>query len=336
MGRAGRSGGGSRSHSSGGSHSFSSRRSGSSHSFSRSSSGRAGRSSGAGYGGRSGIYYGGSRSWGGAHYGYGYGGYGMGFGRFLSMTIFIVIAFLLVCSILITMSATGANIPANTTNREKLELGYGYSNETLVDELGWIKNPARLNRELKNFYDITGVVPYIALVYRPDVSVGGNDVEYDYADRWYTEHLSHEGYILLMYFSSGAEESGIDGNCQLIVGKQAASLMDAEAQEILWAYLDQYWFSDSDEDTLFAETFNKTAERIMQRQTTGHDVLVKFISLTVVVLVIVGVVIVMKLKRKHEAERAQETARILSQPLRDSTPSADEDDLLSQYEDNDT
>lgn len=338
MGRAGGGGGGG--HSSGGSHSFSSSRSGSSHSFSR-SSGRAGgssfssghRSGYVGYSrGPSGGY---SRGWyGGPSRTYVYGGGGhLSLGKLMVGMFLLFMFFTIVASLL--NNAT-SSIPENTTNREKLELGYGYTNNTLTDEIGWIKNPGQLNRNLKDFYDATGIVPYIALVYRPEIPAGSPS-QYDYAEQWYTDNLTHEGYMLLMYFSTGQEESaGVDGECVLICGKQAAAVMDEEAQSIFWAYLDRYWFSDYDEDTLFASTFQQTAKHIMQRSTSGFDVMKLIVVAMILLVVVLGVLTIMKTRRKHEAERAAETERILSHPLSGPASTADEDELLNQYEDDNT
>lgn len=330
MGRAGRSGGGG--HSSGGSHSFSSSRSGSSHSFSssgrasRSSSGRA--TSSMGHGSvhhvyhHSPVYYG-SR--------YSYAEMDPRARDHVKHVLIGIIVTILIVSVLVAMLPVSSvnGITVNTTDREKLELGYGYTNNTLTDELGWIKNPERLNRELKEFYDATGVTPYIALVCRPEVSAGGNSAEYNYADQWYSENLPNEGYILLMYFDTGI--SGVDGNCQLICGKEAAFLIDSEAQQIFWDCLDRWWFSDADEDDLFASTFTDTSKRIMQKTKTGRDVLIAFAPVIFVVVAASAIVIILAVRRRVEAARAEETANILSQPLH--RVETEEDSLLDKYSD---
>lgn len=337
MGRAGRSGGGGGSRSSGGSHSFSSSRSGSSHSFS--SSGRAGRSSsGSSSWGRSS-----SSSWGRSpsvhvhnHYG-GYGGFmpGSSYRQVrtrgtVAVTIVTVVAIVIICGLFaMQISGVGSGITKNTTNRERLELGYGYSSDTLTDELGWIKDPARMNRNLKEFYEDTGAVPYVALVYRPEIS---SAAQHDYANQWYSEHFDNEGYILLMYFSSGQEDYGTDGECELICGKEAAFLFDNEAQNIFWDCLDHYWYSDSDEDELFTMAFVDTGNRIMQRPAGFFDVMKSLAPMFIILTLAIVLAVLMVLKRKHEAERAAETERILSKPLPRQSAS-EEDELLDQYSD---
>lgn len=227
--------------------------------------------------------------------------------------------------------------PANLTNREKLDLPYGYATETLTDELGWIRDPAALNHNLKGFYEETGAVPYIALVSRPEVTAEGMDAEKEYADAWYSENLDHEGYVLLMYFDSGID--GLDGNAHLSIGRQAAVLMDAEAQDIFWDYLDYYWGMDPEdmpEDELFANVFSDTGKRIMEQRTEGTDVAKALFLFLAVCAAGVTVGMILKWKRESEAAKAAETARILEAGKKDLAEdtmagSAETEDLLQKY-----
>lgn len=217
---------------------------------------------------------------------------------------------------LVAMAVSKAGIGSNTTNREKLDLGYGWTNDTCYDELGWIADEGKLNRNLKAFYEATGATPYVALVHEPEVSGMGPDAEFEFADEWYSENLPNEGYVLCMYFDSLNEYE--DGNCQLVVGSQADILMDAEAQEVFWNYLDYYWGMDPDEiseDELFSQAFVKTGERIMQRRTETGDVLKWLFIVLAVGFAIGGTIAFMMLRREQEAQRAAETERILSQPV---------------------
>lgn len=249
-----------------------------------------------------------------------------------SSTAKLVIAAIVMVFLLLlfgSISSCSRDSVVNTTNREKLDLGYGYPYSTLTDELGWVANPGKLNKNLKEFYDKTGAVPYVALVSRPEITTEGSDAEFDYANQWYTDNLSHEGYVLFMYFDSGSDT--VDGNGQLIVGKQASVLMDAEAQNIFWSYMDYYWTQDISEDEMFALAFSKTADRIMQKSTTSNDVLISIIILVVAVVIAVAVIVIVNEKFKREKERAEETERILNTPL-DASAS---DPLLSKYSDKD-
>ena len=341
MGRAGRGGGGGSSHSS--SHSSSSRSHSSSRSYS-SSSGRASRGTSSSFNSRpsSGGYHPSPPRP--PHYhsptvrvnNY-YGGFGYGPRRTRSsagLGVFIAVFILIILFVGISMAMSSAgSAPASTVNREKLELGYGYRNDNVIDEIGWINNPSRLSRDLQEFYNKTGVQPYIVLLnYIPGVT-GSDNTEYRYAEALFDEMKDNgtlnEGCMLLVYFDT--DNPNTDGASQMILGYQTESVMDAEAVDIFWAYYNQHFFSNEDEDAMFKGMFNDTASRIMQKSTTGMDV-VKWVVIGVVVAgVIVGVVIIMKTKRRHEAERAAETQQILSTPLHGEGTSGDS--LLDQYSD---
>lgn len=328
MGRPGAGGGGGGRSSSG--HSFSSSRSTSGHSMSSrsrpsSSFSRAnthmspGMSSYGGYhSGYHGNYYGGvySRS------------PDMGLRGCLSAIIsFVFIAFVAIFILVLANStASGGGVPASTANREKISAGIAYQNDCVVDELNWIDRPAALARELQTFYDKTGIQPYIVLKdWQPSLATESDKDAY--ANQYYDEHIDNEGTLLYMYF---AEQSDNDvGYMTLVNGREVTTVMDAEAVEIFWAYLDSHWYRYDSNSTgdMFAAVFNDTAARIMQRSTTGADV-AKIVTI-VVLVVVAGVVVVsiMKTKRTHEKERNAETERILNTPLHPESSSSEQEVL---------
>lgn len=257
------------------------------------------------------------------------------FGPVVAAVILIILAVVLVvCSGM----PSGKGVKANGTNRERLELGYGYDSDNVVDELGWLSSEATVSRGLRKFYDATGVTPYVALVSRPDVTLAGPEAENGYAEEQFGELCATEGAVLFMYFDSGVE--GEDGNGYLVIGKQAGPIMDAEAIEIFWNYADQLWYEDISEDDMFVQMFNKTAGRIMQRTTTGADVANRFLVVLAIACGTAGVVLIIRCARRAQAERAAETERILSTPLKhmaDAESDGEEsgDDLLDKYSDPD-
>lgn len=343
MGRSSRGGGGSsRSSSSSRSHSSSSRSHSSSRSYS-SSAGRSSRGSGSGSFSRpsGSSYYRPSNSvhvhnhYGGG-YGRRYGGGGYGGGVPLAFIVACIIMTLMIIVIVIASAQTAASgtIPASTVNRERLDLGYGYRSDNVIDEIGWIRSPAKLSRDLQYFYDKTGVYPFIVLL-GPNEATGSDETEYAYAERVFEKLKSdgriNEGSLLLVYFDTGLDYE--DGASQMVLGLQTESVMDQEAVDIFWAYYNKYFFADCDEDEMFRGIFCGTADRIMQRTTTGADVGLQAFKAVLVIVVIIGVCAVITLKRKAERERARETAEILSAPIQGSR--ADDDPLVQQYGGND-
>lgn len=326
MGRAGAGGGGG-GHSGGG-HS-SSRSSGGHHVNSGSSGRRAG-------GGRS--SYSGHSSYGGGRF-YGGGFYprpprrstvivshGGSFNAVISLIIFVVVLIAAFGGFPSSNSSSTKSVPKSTQNRERLESGVGYDNNCIVDNIGWFDNVTKTEKSIKKFYDKTGVQPYIVLnAY--DSTLLTDTAKEEYAKKWYDEHIKNESTFLYMYFAEPDTDNDV-GYMAYVNGKQVPSVMDSEAIEIFWAYVDKYWYSDMSTDDMFTTIFTKTADRIMTKSTTAADVGNNAIKVIGVIIVFAGIIVVMVLRRKHKAEEAKETEKILNTPLNGDSEA---DDLLKKY-----
>ena len=326
MGRAGAGGGGG-GHSGGG-HS-SSRSSGGHHVSSGSSGRRAG-------GGRS--SYSGHSSYGGGRF-YGGGFYprpprrstvivshGGSFNAVISLIIFVVVLIAAFGGFPSSNSSSTKSVPKSTQNRERLESGVGYDNNCIVDNIGWFDNVTKTEKSIKKFYDKTGVQPYIVLnAY--DSTLLTDTAKEEYAKKWYDEHIKNESTFLYMYFAEPDTDNDV-GYMAYVNGKQVPSVMDSEAIEIFWAYVDKYWYSDMSTDDMFTTIFTKTADRIMTKSTTAADVGNNAIKVIGVIIVFAGIIVVMVLRRKHKAEEAKETEKILNTPL---NVDSEADDLLKKY-----
>lgn len=292
------------------------------HSNGRTSGGHRVGGSGGGRPGTSGnsyrSSYSGMRSY--RHYGPTFirgGGYAGGPILPLLICLFILIA---------TVSSNMGNAPKSTRNRERLDNPVAYTNQCVVDEIGWIENPARLSKELQGFYKETGVQPYIVL-HAYDSTLETDAEKQEYAKQYYEEHIKNEGTFLYMYF--GEPNDTEVGYMAYVNGKAVSSVMDAEAVDIFWTYIDRYWTDEGLTMTdVFIKTFDKTAATIMTKSTTTKDI-VKY-AIVGIVVVSAGVIVIILVKQKHkrEKERAEETERILNTPLDDDTTT---DNLKDKY-----
>lgn len=329
MGRAGGGSGGSRSRSSSG-HSFGSRSSGGH---------RAG--GGSSFGG-SGF---GHNDWGHHHHGhhhYHHGGYYRPYrgneivltgwvGAVFGLIVMLFFGMIIFGMIYFSTHDTGNSssyIPASNVYREKLELGYGYDNNCIIDELGWFDNIPATSSNLQYFYDQTGVQPYIVLRRYDETLVTDADKE-AYAEQWYEDNIKNEGTFLYMYFAEEDTDNDV-GYMVYVNGIQIGPVMDAEAIETFWAFIDSAWYTDMSTDEVFVYAFCNTADKIMPqdgvRNTSSNKTSSSNTSVWVnkeglafggmlAVIIIVMLVFVMVLKRKQEKERAEETERILNTPL---------------------
>lgn len=330
MGRAGAGGGG-------GGHSGGGHSSGRSSGGHRVSSGSSGRRAGSG-GGSRGSYSGfGGPSHGGGFYGGGFYprppirntvfiGHGGVVNTIISIIIFIVVLVTAFGGFPSSKSSSTKNIPKSTQNRERLESGVGYDNNCIVDNIGWFDNVTKTEKSIKKFYDKTGVQPYIVLnAY--DSTLLTDTAKEEYAKKWYDEHIKNESTFLYMYFAEPDTDNDV-GYMAYVNGKQVSSVMDSEAIEIFWAYVDKYWYSDMSTDDMFTTIFTKTADRIMTKSTTVADIGNNAVKVIGVIVVFAGIIVVMVIRRKHKAEEAKETEKILNTPLNGDSEA---DDLLKKY-----
>lgn len=326
MGRAGAGGGGGGY--SGGGHSSS--RSSGGHHVSSGSSGRRADGGGGIYSGRS--SYGGGGFYGGSFYPrpprrstviVSHGG---SFNAIISLIIFIVVLIAAFGGFPSSNSSSTKSVPKSTQNRERLESGVGYDNNCIVDNIGWFDNVTKTEKSIKQFYDKTGVQPYIVLnAY--DSTLLTDTAKEEYAKKWYDEHIKNESTFLYMYFAEPDTDNDV-GYMAYVNGKQVSSVMDSEAIEIFWAYVDKYWYSDMSTDDMFTTIFTKTADRIMTKSTTAADVGNNAVKVIGVIVVFAGIIAVMVIRRKHKAEEAKETEKILNTPLNGDSEA---DDLLKKY-----
>ena len=87
----------------------------------------------------------------------------------------------------------------STINREKIENPVAYDNNCIKDELGYIENQSKLSKNLKNFYNKTGIQPYIYLK-SYDESLTSDNQKDEYAQTWYSENIDNEDTFLFVYF----------------------------------------------------------------------------------------------------------------------------------------
>ncbi len=233
----------------------------------------------------------------------------------IALIVVFLMAFVLISVFIAGTSGGSSSIPASTRNRERLN-SVSFDSNCIVDELGWFDSVSRAGTRLKSFYDKTGIQPYIVLLkYHPELVTDSQ--KEDYALQYYEDNIDNEATFLYMYFAEEDQDNDVGYMCY-VNGKQVDSIMDSEAVDIFWAYIDRSWYSDTSTDTLFADAFEMTAETIMKKSRTATDIAFVVATGVVIVLLIITIIVSMVIKRRHERERAEETQRILNTPLPDN------------------
>ena len=221
------------------------------------------------------------------------------------------------------MIASDDSDVTSTINREKIENPIPYDNNCIKDELGYVENTSKLSKSLKNFYNKTGIQPYIYLK-SYDETLTSDSQKDNYAQNWYEQNIDNEDTFLFVYYED--QDPNEIGYMAYVNGKQVTSVMDSEAVNIFWNYIDRYWTDDSLSTVeVFTKTFNSTANTIMEKSTTSNDI-IKIICIIVgIIIVIGGIIYILRMKFKRDKEKAKETVEILKTPLDKS------DELRDKY-----
>lgn len=185
------------------------------------------------------------------------------------------------------------------TNREKLSNSGAFNSDCIVDELYWFDDTKSAGNSLKTFYDKTGVQPYVVLL-AYDASLTSDAAKEDYANDYYNKHIDDENSFLFIYFAEKDQDNEVGYMCY-VCGDNARSVMDSEAVDIFWEFIDQYWYDDISTDDLFETVFTKTAKTIMDGSSTASSGFGKVVRnvLIIVVVVILAVVIIKKISKKE-------------------------------------
>lgn len=213
-----------------------------------------------------------------------------------------------------------------------------FQTDCVVDEDNWFADPYQVGKDLKKFYDSTGIQPYV-LIKSPDSSLTSDSAKESFADAWYSENIEHEGALLYVYFAE--TDPDIVGYSTLTGGSATKAFFDSVAMDTFWDIYDSYYFNSSiTEEQLIVNTFNDTAticlsdKTITNTQSSGlAAVFSKAVPLLIiaVIVIVIGIVVTNLVKTKHKraAEAAAETERILNTPIEQLGDNSD--DLLNKY-----
>lgn len=310
----------------------------------RSSSFGGGRSSSFGGGFSSGpshrsSYYGGSRS---SYYGrptrrvyYGSRGSspcGCMFG-------FLIFAMIFIGGLFSALGGSlGSNITKSNEKREKMDTSNTtYSNTWFVDELGWLGRGSKLRDGLESFYKKTGVQPLVYLAeYKEDYDINNDTYMFNKAEELYKELFgSDEGHLLFVYYACKDDyPSLMDGQVELICGKQTNIVMDENALDILESSYNYYYYGDTSisVEEMLAKTFTKAGKEIMKGPIRVRYVVIIIVSVVGAIVVISLLFKWWKARKAQKNKEAEDLERILSKPL-ETFGKSDVDDLKDKYKD---
>ncbi len=222
----------------------------------------------------------------------------------------------------------------NTTERTPLS-GVVTKTDWYDDQIGWISSPNQLISGLEDFYNLTGVQPYVMLIPYSETYWNGDTLNTSAADTYlneiYDSHFSDEGHFIFAYFACLNDvESEMDGEIRYLSGYAADTIMDNEACNILEGYYQiNYYDTSLSTEQFIGNTFRETAQSIMSNPTNVWN----FLKIAIVVIGVVAVIgiiyAIFKAKAKREREKEEYTKEILDKPL--ETFGDDTSDLEEKY-----
>ena len=231
-------------------------------------------------------------------------------------------------------------VTRSTVRRTALPRGEADSRVDLyVDHLGLIRNSTIVNRGLQNFHDRTGVRPILYIVgpaqFGGELWPGGDlsareqeELFNRFAQEAYSSMTDNEAHLLLLFFYNGMT----DGYFMMdIAGRQAQTVMDGEAWDILFDYIEMYFYRNMEWHERFSRAFDEASQRIMAVTRSAW----------IPVLVVAGILLILLLlhrwwskKQEQKNQEAEQLERVLAQPLEKLGTQHDEaSQLAQQYQD---
>ena len=246
-----------------------------------------------------------------------YGGNGGGccsgscLGSFITLFIILFLIYLLfggIFAIFAGKTDTNTNTNTiNTTQRVKLESSLlNKSSEWIDDEAGWLSDKSKVQSSMEYFLDKTGIQPYL-MVYdnvNGQKTFTSSDVEQVMTNK-YNSLFNDEAHMILMFIEPYENQY----YRYLYTGIAADTLMDSEAQTIMYNNIDRYYTSDMTDEEYFSTVFKNTADTIMQKVVSENEVKkTKSIGGFIIVgIALVGIIILLRHRQKiKEQELAKD------------------------------
>lgn len=170
------------------------------------------------------------------------------------------------------VGATNETLPVLVTSveREKLQTSNAYVTDCIIDNVGWFDDEADTEERLQYFWNKTGVQPVI-YIKEYDSNITTEDEKAEWAESYYENNCT-DNTFLYVYFDEDNHSVYYDetvGYMYVVSSDSVAGVMDDEAVEIFWNYIDYFWADASlSTDEVFARTFEATAKLIMSDKGT--------------------------------------------------------------------
>lgn len=235
----------------------------------------------------------------------------------------------IVLIVAIGISVIVNTVPTSSYAREKIQGNITFDSACVTDEIGWFDMPNNAGVRLKHFWEKTGVQPRV-LFRAYDSTLTTDDMKQEWAEQYYENNIEDENTFLFVYFAEKDTDNDV-GYMSYVNGYSVNGMMDAEAIDIFWNYIDKYWYTDMSTDDVIVKAFNETADRITTKSTTTMDLMFALIIGGAVLIVLILIWAIIVRKQKAQAEKDAATERILKADIGDLAKSSEEESLVNKY-----
>jgi hypothetical protein len=248
----------------------------------------------------------------------GYGGRGAGgcLTQILWVIVFIAVSVVLMAVLpMLFASSSGGDVTASTYQREPLDRQYVNETDYIKWDTDWaysLGTGADAQKGMQAFFRATGVQPYLWIATAVDER---RDLRWDelepYLEAEYEAVFSDDGHLIFCFYEP------YDGQYEMAMylGPAAKTVIDAEAQEIIYDYADRYYtYTELNNSQYFGKVFADSAERIMSVTKPWYAGMV-IIAAAVLLIVVIIIAATGFIRRRTEEKLAD--AKILETDIED-------------------
>lgn len=171
----------------------------------------------------------------------------------------------------------------------------------VIDDEGWIGDPTKLGKQLKNsFFNKTGVQPFIKInKFMPYFS--SQEEGQAYAENWYANNIQNQSTFLLMYFPE--RDPNHKGVFAYVVGEELKGFVTEEFLQEFNDSLEDNWEKSSDTDEMFVSVYSNMADWAIKGESSSFEKNKPIFNLSAGVSVGVIIIGTFLLRRRKSSSR---------------------------------
>lgn len=245
-----------------------------------------------------------------------------------SVLFFLILIIILLTAVFVFMN-TGESKLQSTVERTALPLNASTEVSYYTDTLDWFSDPYTLESGLRYFYKSTGVQPHVYVVDNLEGKHSPNNQAVEvWMENKYNALFDDEAHLLMLFL-----DNGTDYGVWLMGGAQTKTVIDGEAQSIIYAYIDKYYYSDVTDEEMFSNAFTEAADAIMTVYVSPIPGVLKTVAILmggIMFLIIITRFIAKKKKLEIEADKA--ATELLNTSVEKINENSEASQLAKKYE----